>query len=181
MKVRGHTTAYNAGLFGKRMRSNVVAMNHFGSSSVGKEHVENMVAEARWGNQQAGQVIATHDFMEIYVPRGGYDFSSSTVSESIENTQSERSNGIDEMIDQPSTSRSTKQKQSSIGLVNEIATNKQSERSNGTENMIEKPSLSRLLRENEKRTSSSTAGKESENLSDTRERIESSFSKLVKG
>ena len=51
----------------------MVALNHFGSASTGLEYVGGMVAEAREGNQNASQIIATYDFMEVAIPRGGFD------------------------------------------------------------------------------------------------------------
>jgi hypothetical protein len=38
-----------------------------------------MVSEAREGNESASQIVASHDFMEIYIPRGGFIFDSSDV------------------------------------------------------------------------------------------------------
>ena len=72
--MRGHNTAFNAGVFAREMGCKVVALNHFGGTSIGNENVGTLVSEAREGNQRASQIIATHDFMEVYVPRGGYDF-----------------------------------------------------------------------------------------------------------
>jgi hypothetical protein len=72
--MRGHNTAYNAGVFGKEMGCKVIALNHFGSSSSGKDYVTSMVSEAREGNQNASQIIATYDFLEVWIPRGGFDF-----------------------------------------------------------------------------------------------------------
>lgn len=51
-----------------------MALNHFGSTIVGKEYVQNVISEAQKGNQDASQIVASHDFMEIWVPRGGFDF-----------------------------------------------------------------------------------------------------------
>ena len=77
MKIRGHTTAYNAGLFGKEMECKVVALNHFGSASTGKEFVSKRVSEAREGNTDASQIIASYDLLEVWIPRGGFDFRNS--------------------------------------------------------------------------------------------------------
>jgi len=77
MKMRGHTTAYNAGLFGREMGCKVVALNHFGSASTGKEFVSKIVSEAREGNVDASQIIASYDLLEVWIPRGGFDFRSS--------------------------------------------------------------------------------------------------------
>ena len=64
IKMRGHNSAYNAGVFGREMGCKAVALNHFGSASSGKEFVSSMVSEAREGNQNASQLIATFDFFE---------------------------------------------------------------------------------------------------------------------
>ena len=77
--MRGHNTAYNAGVFGKDMGCKVVALNHFGSTSVGNEYITGMVSEAREGNTNASQIVASHDFMEIWIPRGGFVFDSNDV------------------------------------------------------------------------------------------------------
>ncbi|KAL7533431.1 hypothetical protein ACHAWF_004490 [Thalassiosira exigua] len=74
IRMRGHNTAYNAGVFGKEMGCKVVALNHFGGTVVGGDYVRAIVSEAREGNQNSSQIIATHDFMEVYIPRGGFDF-----------------------------------------------------------------------------------------------------------
>lgn len=75
--MRGHTTAYNAGLFGREMGCKVVALNHFGSASTGKEFVSKIVSEAREGNVDASQIIASYDLLEVWIPRGGFDFRNS--------------------------------------------------------------------------------------------------------
>lgn len=75
--MRGHNSAYNAGIFAKEMGCKVVALNHFGTMSETKEYVSRMVSEAREENNNASQIIAAHDFLEVWVPRGGYDFRSS--------------------------------------------------------------------------------------------------------
>ena len=74
--MRGHNTAFNAGVLGKELGCKVVALNHFGSASIGKTYVGNVVKEACEGNQNASQVIATYDILEVWIPRGGFDFNS---------------------------------------------------------------------------------------------------------
>jgi len=74
VKMRGHNTAHHAGTFGKEMGCKVVALNHFGGSNIGREHVSGRVSEAQEGNQNASQIISSHDFMEVWIPRGGFDF-----------------------------------------------------------------------------------------------------------
>jgi ribonuclease BN (tRNA processing enzyme) len=74
IKMRGHNTAYNAGVFGRQMGCKVVVLNHFGSVSCGRAYVNKMIAEAREGNENVSQIVASHDFLEIWIPRGGFDF-----------------------------------------------------------------------------------------------------------
>lgn len=77
------------------MGCRVVALNHFGSASCGKDYVSSMVSEALEGNKSASQIIATYDFLEIFVPRGGFDFIS-TATKGQMMVDSEL--GIDEQI-----------------------------------------------------------------------------------
>ena len=37
--------------------------------------VRKMVDEAREGNKNASHIVASHDFLEVWIPRGGFDFS----------------------------------------------------------------------------------------------------------
>jgi len=74
IKMRGHSTPYRAGILGKELGCKVVALNHFAGTTVGRDHVYSRVLEAREGNQKASQIIASHDFMEVWIPRGGYNF-----------------------------------------------------------------------------------------------------------
>jgi len=74
IKIRGHNTAYNAGMFGKKFGCKVVALNHFGSTSIGREYVMGQISEAREGNCNASQIISSYDFMEVWIPRGGFNF-----------------------------------------------------------------------------------------------------------
>jgi len=91
--MRGHTTAYNAGLFGREMGCKVVALNHFGSASTGKEFVSKIVSEAREGNADASQIIASYDLLEVWIPRGGFDFRNSDDNSMSEGSTSEE--GVD--------------------------------------------------------------------------------------
>lgn len=86
VKIRGHNNAYNAGQAGKEFGCKVVALNHFGSTSMGKEYVDAMVAEARKGNRNASKIIASYDFMELCVPRGGFDFIEVRATDRTEDT-----------------------------------------------------------------------------------------------
>jgi hypothetical protein len=82
--MRGHNNAFNAGAFGKEMGCKAIALNHFGSASSGKDYVTSMVSEAREGNRNASQIIATYDFLEVSIPRGGFDFNNATIREQVE-------------------------------------------------------------------------------------------------
>ena len=74
IKIRGHNTAYNAGVFGRETGCKVVALNHFGNTIVSRDEVSGVLAEAQEGNQDACQIIASYDFLEVWIPRGGFDF-----------------------------------------------------------------------------------------------------------
>ena len=66
------------------MGCKVVVLNHFGSVSCGKEYVRKMVDEAREGNQSASQIVASHDFLEVWIPRGGFDFGDATATADLQ-------------------------------------------------------------------------------------------------
>ena len=74
IKTRGHQNAFNAGVFAKMSGCQVLALNHFGGTNFGKVLMTGILEEARDGNENASQIIASYDFMEIYVPRGGFNF-----------------------------------------------------------------------------------------------------------
>ena len=84
IKARGHQNAFNAGAFAKRSGCKVLALNHFGGIAFGKTLMMEIMSEARSGNEDASQIMASYDFMEIYVPRGGFDFDSTKSEESEE-------------------------------------------------------------------------------------------------
>lgn len=97
--MRGHSTAYNAGILGKEMGCKVVALNHFGNRSSEEEYVTRMVSEAREGNQNASQVIASYDFLEVWIPRGGFAFDSTRSNandEKVEGASSEEDAIVEE-------------------------------------------------------------------------------------
>jgi len=73
IKMRGHSTPYRAGILGKELGCKVVALNHFAGTTVGRDYVYSRVLEAREGNHKASQIIASHDFMEVWIPRGGFN------------------------------------------------------------------------------------------------------------
>ena len=81
IKTRGHQNAFNAGAFAKRSGCKLLALNHFGGLAFGKELMTEIMSEARSGNEDASEIIASYDFMEVYVPRGGFDFGSAKSSE----------------------------------------------------------------------------------------------------
>ncbi|KAL7445943.1 hypothetical protein ACHAXM_011762 [Skeletonema potamos] len=74
IKARGHQNAFNAGVFAKMSGCKVLALNHFGGTAFGESLMTGILAEARDGNENASEIIASYDFMEIYVPRGGFSF-----------------------------------------------------------------------------------------------------------
>ena len=72
--MRGHNNAFNAGKFAKDRGCHILALNHFGSTSVTEEYIRNVLEEAREGNENSCEVVATYDFLEIRIPRGGFNF-----------------------------------------------------------------------------------------------------------
>ena len=74
IKTRGHQNAFNAGAFAKMYGCKVLALNHFGGTAFGKNLMTGILKEARDGNQGASEVLTSYDFMELCVPRGGFDF-----------------------------------------------------------------------------------------------------------
>jgi len=72
--MRGHSNAFSGGLIGKELGCKVVALNHFGSKNIGKDYIRDRLSEAREGNENSSQIILSHDFMEVWIPRGGFDF-----------------------------------------------------------------------------------------------------------
>lgn len=95
--MRGHNTAYNAGVFAREMGCKVVALNHFGSASSGKDYVSSMVNQARQGNQNASQIIASYDFLEVFIPRNGFEFDSKATSEQLSASELEKSKTDEKM------------------------------------------------------------------------------------
>lgn len=61
---------------GREIGSEVVALNHFGCTAVSEDAIESLLAEARHGNRNRSQIIASYDFMEVWIPRGGFNFKS---------------------------------------------------------------------------------------------------------
>jgi hypothetical protein len=43
-----------------------------------------MIDEAREGNDNASQIVASHDFLEVWIPRGGFDFSDDKVTADVQ-------------------------------------------------------------------------------------------------
>lgn len=74
IKTRGHQTAYNAGAFAQMSGCKVLALNHFAGTAFGEERMTTILKEARDGNGGASEIMAAYDFMEVCVPRGGFDF-----------------------------------------------------------------------------------------------------------
>lgn len=76
MKIRGHNNAYNAGVAGRKFGCQVVVLNHFPGITASDAYnaVGDIVEEAKSGNRGASQIVASYDFMELFVPRGGFQF-----------------------------------------------------------------------------------------------------------
>lgn len=74
IKARGHQNAYNAGRFAHLSGCKVLALNHFAGTAFGEEKMPPILEEAREGNRGASEILAAYDFMEVFVPRGGFDF-----------------------------------------------------------------------------------------------------------
>jgi len=81
IKTRGHQNAFNAGAFAKTSGCKVLVLNHFGGLAFGKDLMTEIMSEALHGNEAASEIVASYDFMELYVPRGGYDFDNTKSSE----------------------------------------------------------------------------------------------------
>lgn len=54
------------------MGCKVLALNHFGGGA--NPIAEDKLSEAQEGSQGACEVVSSFDFLEMWVPRGGYDF-----------------------------------------------------------------------------------------------------------
>ena len=76
IKIRGHNNAYSAGVAGKKFGCQVVVLNHFPgiTASDADNAVHDIIQEAVSGNGGASQIVASYDFMELFVPRGGFQF-----------------------------------------------------------------------------------------------------------
>ena len=76
IKIRGHNNAYNAGVAGRKSGSQVVVLNHFAGTSAtdGGIGIDGIVDEAKSGSRGASEILASFDFMELWVPRGGFQF-----------------------------------------------------------------------------------------------------------
>ena len=72
--TRGHATAEMAGRFARDVKAKVLVMNHFGGGGTA-DSLDEATAEATEGNGGTSRIVASYDFMEIIVPRGGFDFS----------------------------------------------------------------------------------------------------------
>ncbi len=80
---RGHSTAKMAGNVAKRVNAKVLMLNHIGASNGDHDAMNELVQWAKYGlregtqkdqSQSSCQVVATYDFMELVVPRNGFEF-----------------------------------------------------------------------------------------------------------
>eukprot|EP00543_Licmophora_paradoxa_P017596 CAMPEP_0202478952 /NCGR_PEP_ID=MMETSP1360-20130828/94732_1 /ASSEMBLY_ACC=CAM_ASM_000848 /TAXON_ID=515479 /ORGANISM="Licmophora paradoxa, Strain CCMP2313" /LENGTH=290 /DNA_ID=CAMNT_0049106259 /DNA_START=648 /DNA_END=1520 /DNA_ORIENTATION=- len=77
---RGHSSAEMAGAVAKSTRAKVLVLNHFSNRVQDIEDVQGEVERAESTNGETSVVVPAHDFMEIRVPREGFD--TSTISAS---------------------------------------------------------------------------------------------------
>jgi len=67
---RGHSTAAMAGAFAAQVKAKLLLLYHISAANQGIQEAK----EAARANRGVSRVLTAHDFMELLVPRGGYDF-----------------------------------------------------------------------------------------------------------
>eukprot|EP00565_Helicotheca_tamesis_P005795 CAMPEP_0185727842 /NCGR_PEP_ID=MMETSP1171-20130828/3412_1 /TAXON_ID=374046 /ORGANISM="Helicotheca tamensis, Strain CCMP826" /LENGTH=451 /DNA_ID=CAMNT_0028396479 /DNA_START=147 /DNA_END=1502 /DNA_ORIENTATION=+ len=70
---RGHSSALTAGKVAREVKAKALVLNHF-SPKLSPEEMDDIVQSAEKSNSGVSQIAASFDFMELWVPRGGYDF-----------------------------------------------------------------------------------------------------------
>eukprot|EP00560_Eucampia_antarctica_P003675 CAMPEP_0197842296 /NCGR_PEP_ID=MMETSP1437-20131217/46659_1 /TAXON_ID=49252 ORGANISM="Eucampia antarctica, Strain CCMP1452" /NCGR_SAMPLE_ID=MMETSP1437 /ASSEMBLY_ACC=CAM_ASM_001096 /LENGTH=241 /DNA_ID=CAMNT_0043452153 /DNA_START=120 /DNA_END=845 /DNA_ORIENTATION=+ len=80
--IRGHSTPSRAGKMACESKANVLLLNHI-SCSVQMDEVNELIVQvAKETNNGVSEVVAAFDFLELNVPRGGYNFHSTSKSTS---------------------------------------------------------------------------------------------------
>jgi hypothetical protein len=62
-----------AGNVARRVKAHVLALNHLGGG-IGASELCDLVRQAEEANDGVSRVIPSHDFMELVVPRFGFEF-----------------------------------------------------------------------------------------------------------
>jgi ribonuclease BN (tRNA processing enzyme) len=86
-RVRGHSSAEMAGNVARRVKAQVLALNHL-SGGVGARELRDLVREAEEANGGVSRVIPSYDFMELVVPRFGFEFEKENMFERFINNES---------------------------------------------------------------------------------------------
>lgn len=74
-RKRGHSTPEMAGSVAKSVNAEVLVLNHISPSVVSEDDNTDVANRAEQTNKNASRVVVSHDFMELLVPRLGFDFS----------------------------------------------------------------------------------------------------------
>jgi len=73
--ARGHATASMAGVLAKELGAKSLLLNHI-SPAISADELEDVVRMAKEGNEGVSEIQVSCDFMEVVVPKGGYQFNS---------------------------------------------------------------------------------------------------------
>jgi len=74
---RGHSSAEMAGQVAKSVNADVLVLNHISPRVGGQDNIEDLAARAKETCDPSTRVVVSHDFMELLVPRQGFEFDSS--------------------------------------------------------------------------------------------------------
>uniref|UniRef100_A0A7S4V718 Metallo-beta-lactamase domain-containing protein n=1 Tax=Ditylum brightwellii TaxID=49249 RepID=A0A7S4V718_9STRA len=72
---RGHSSATTAGKVAQKVHAKALVLNHL-SPKLLSEEIDVLLQNAEKSNCGVSQIAAAFDFMELWVPRGGYNFES---------------------------------------------------------------------------------------------------------